>query len=222
MEEDDLSFSESFENFALDLPFFFVSSYPGCIVFGKVNKKGFIKEKLFKFGIFEYHKLYLAIVKILSFLTDSNEKNDKGLILHSVEENYFWIGTTLTTNNKEYKVVKFGIEKQDNISFEVQFVIKKFQVFFHALNKVILSSLCLREIENSFILFLLEKSPQDYESKEDIIKCVQVFTKLHNVQDSNTQLFNIVNYYKEVIIILYKLKSIEHPNFRREVISSLL
>jgi len=222
MDEDNWSFSESCENLALDLPFLFISSYPGAIVFGKVNKSGYIKGKFFKFGIFDCYKLYFAILKFLAFLTNSNEKSDKGLILHTVEENYFWIGTTLISNNKEHKIVKLGIEKDDNINFEIQFKIKNFQIFFQALKKVILSSLCLKDIEISLVYFLLEKSPKDYNSKEDIIHCVEEFAKLNNLKDDKIQLRNIISYYKEVIMILFKLESIEHPNFRRDIISNLL
>jgi hypothetical protein len=81
MEENEFLFSESCENFGLDIPFTFMSSYPGAVVFGKVNKDGYVKEKLFQFEVFECYKLYLAIVQILSFLTNPNEQTDKGLIL---------------------------------------------------------------------------------------------------------------------------------------------
>ena len=222
METDSFPFSESCESFALDTPFLFISSYPGLIVFGKVNKKGFKKGQFFKFGIFECYKLYLAIIKILSFLT-SSDKTDKALILQSDEHNYFWIGTTVLTNNKEQKIIKLGIEKDDNITFEIQFVLKNFQFFFNGLSKVIRSCLCLREVENNLILFLLEKNPKEYASIEDIHNCVETFIKMKNINENNrSHLINVISYYKEIMIILFKLKSLEHPNFRREIVSNLI
>jgi hypothetical protein len=223
METNDFLFSESCENFALDLPFIFMSSYPGVIVFGKVNKVGYITDKFFKFGIFECYKLYLAIVQILSFLTDPNEKIDKGLILERNEENYFWLGTSVLANNKQYKIAKLGIEKQDNISFEIRLTIKQFQFFFHALNKVILSSLCLIDVENKLFLFLLDKPPNTYDSKENMMNSIEAFLKVNtNVKDKKYLLYNMISHYKEIVVILFKLNTIEVPNFRQAIIAKLL
>jgi hypothetical protein len=222
MEPNEFLFSESCENFALDLPFIFMSSYPGIIVFGKVNKEGYINDKFFKFGVFECYKLYLAIVQILSFLTDPNEKIDKALISQGNEENYFWLGANIVANNKQCKVAKLGIEKQDNITFEVKFSIKQFQIFFHALNKVIRSSLCLKEVENKLLMFILDKPINTYDSIDDLLTCVETFLKVNNIKDKKYELCNIISYYKEIVVILYKLKSIEVPNFRQGIISKLL
>jgi hypothetical protein len=203
-----------------------MSSYPTIIVFGKVNKTGYLKGKYLKFEIFQYYKLYLAIVNILTFLTSSVEVSDRGLIHQSDEENYFWIGHKLLINNKDRKIVKIGIEKNDQITYEIVFSIKQLQFFFIALKNVILSSLCLKDTENNFFKFLLSKSPETYKKDEDLSNYIEEFIHVQNLKTVTEHqkylLHNVSCYYKEIIIIAFKLESLRQPNFRHNILEQLI
>jgi hypothetical protein len=227
MEDTDLSFSDSCEHFALDLPFCFIGSFPGFIVFGETNTAGFKRGKYLKFGVFQLYKLYLNIVKILSFFTNANEENEKGLIL-SENENYFWIGKVVHVNNKRMKIVQFGIEKDDNIIFEFGFFLKQFQQFFFGLQNVILSSMCLNEKQFIFIQYVLvEFSASDLSNVhkfDDALKIVKSFMKRDNqsnIQIKQQPLINLLMYYQEVVILLIKINSLKMPNFRHIVIQQI-
>ncbi len=131
--------------------------------------------------MFEIYKLYLAIVNILNFLTGQNNELNKDLILTNESgDNYFWIGSNLVRNNELCIIIKFGIEKQDNIIFEVHFSLKNFQNFFFCFKKLMITSLCLKQIEIDFIQFVIllqiEKLSQ-IDNQKVATECVALFFK---------------------------------------------
>jgi hypothetical protein len=224
MEFEELFFSECCQNFALDAPLTFISSFPGVIVFGKVNKQGFVKGKCFKFGVFEIYKLYISILNILSFFTSNEKDIIPALIVNNEEENYFWSGKTVVKNNKTLKLVKFGIEREDNISFELCFYLKQFQHFFFCLEKVILSSLCLLEEDGCFFEFMCEQMPETYKTTEQSKICIEMYLKKQSskvVNSKRESLHNLITYYKEISIIIFKLRSLQIPVFRQNVVEQL-
>jgi len=226
MENENLLLSNCCETFALDAPLCFIGSFPGVIVFGKVSKIAFIEEKCFKFTIFELYKLYLSIVNILAFYTNTKD-SDQALIHTSNNDNYFWSGRVVETNGKKHKIVKFGIEKNDNVIMDICFTLKQFQHFFFTLEKVIISSMCLQEKnEQLFVEFIMKissQSIQNMDKMEELLKAAETYLKEKNVVDSQLQhFFNIIIYYHEVLIMLVKLKSLQMPNFRRSVVQQII
>jgi hypothetical protein len=228
--EDKFLVIESCANLALEIPNTFMSAYPGFIVFGKVKLNAFEQNRFFKFGVFEVYKLYLAIVNILNFMTGQNDDLNKDLILTNENgDNYYWIGTNLMRNNKLCKIVKFGIEKQDTITYELHFTLNNFQNFFFCLKKLLITSLCLKQMHVDFIHFIIvlpiEKLAK-IDDKKVAMECVDLFLKDSKNDGSellsNQTFFDLLNYYEEIIIILNKLVSIQVPNYRKNIIKRIL
>jgi hypothetical protein len=222
---EELSLNDTNSTFALVVPSIFLSSFPGFIAFGEVSQYIYKSGKVFKFDIFIIYKLYLTIVKILTFFTDQSVSSIGPQLFHSYDEkneNYFWSGHVIISGEERKKIIKIGIETNDNIIFEIIFQIEQFQNLFYCLQKSILNCLCLKESENLFIELFLEENIETIKRlKSDpnfTIAFIKSAKEKLGIFISVRHLKNLFTYYFEVIIILHKLKSLQINPYQRESI----
>ena len=166
---------------------------------------------MFQLHIFDIYKFYQTIVKILKFFTDGNVNQVNPNLFHindEKNENYFWSAHTLAQSNESLKIVKIGIEKNDNITFEIIFQMKQFQNFFICLRKTILFCLCLQESYILFVEFLVEEKIDVLKKLQNDEKFVNTYVqnylrKMNSFSSAKSYIF-LLDYYFEIIVILHK------------------
>jgi len=212
-----LSFSQSCQTISLKKSEIFMSSFPGKIVFGEPNFSGYSKSKSFQYKHIEFLDLYLSLLKIVHFFATTSNIDDKGLIL-TISENtvYFWSGKIFENAKVIEKVVKFGIEFNSNIIYEIIFNAEQFNEFVHILAQLMFSCLCLKSFERQFL--------EDFANEIPITKLITLTNKRkikEAIQNSNQKekiddvikenLIELLLYYNELIILFKKIQSLHNP-----------
>ena len=206
-------FSESCLNLVLRNSEYFISAYPGKIVFGKTNPVGYKNFEYFEFRVFELHHLYLAIFDIIENFAKSLAF-DYQLLLAKSEINYAFSVKTITDFSEEYQVAHFIIEKESNIVFNLSFSITEFDSFLYSLVKVIPSSLCLNTIEYSLFQKATQeklKTIHDFQEESNCLNFVERFLTDREDNNQNKSVTNLVaflSYYCEIILIFHKIQSL--------------
>jgi hypothetical protein len=208
----ELGFDKSCQTKVLLTNSVFLSAYPGFIVFGKTQRKSYETKNYFKFFPFELYKLYVAIIKILTFFTEEEPQLIQGLILQrSNNIVYFWTGITLVTNGKIEKLVSFCIETEENIS-KLQMTLSDLHNFISAMKSTIVICLCLNNNESEMMLAASDLSINlilKLKNYSDAKTFVQDFIQKNKIIDSNQtfQLIQLIHYYLEIIVIVHKFSS---------------
>lgn len=216
--DEDLTFAKSCQTLCLKKSEIFISSFPGNVVFGVVSFIGYSKKQSFQFKHQEFLNFYLTILKIVKFFSENTSNVDqKGLILSKNEStNYFWIGTILQRAEVTEKVIKFGIEFNDTIIFEIIFNAEQFNELIHIFSELMLSCLCLKSFERELIEVIVSESSIKRLITLNNKKCMKLFLQkfkdkycLNVIEEQN--FVHIFSYYIELIVIFKKLKSLYNP-----------
>ncbi len=216
MEEELFNFSDSCETICLKQSDVFLSSFPGKVIFGKPKCFGYSNLKSFQYKHNEFIHLYLAIVQIVQFFA-KNKNDDKGLILTKNDNiTYFWIGKSVEQNGKDgNKIVKFGIEFQLNIVFEIIMNMNQFNEFICVFSNLMLSCLCLKSCEREYIeAYAYETTLSNiinFFDKKVRKNVFQQFKRSRNIDSVHEQnLVDLFLHYTELIILFKKMKSLNN------------
>ena len=218
LEEENL-LSNSCESYILENGIV-ISSYPGSIVFGKTetNKK-YLDESSFKFNTFQVIELFKSIVAIVTFFNDKNEKKTDKIIDFNYNTVYFWRGDSVTNeNNKQIKLIKFGIEKNCEAFYFATFSLQQINSLVYLLKRCVISSLCLKYIEEQFIESVVVNPLSEIKAckTNDLIayKIVEKFFKEKQLKvgTKKASYIEILNYYNSVILLIKNLSSLYFPN----------
>ena len=210
---EDLDFENSCKTIISKKSSVFISAFPGKLVFGEVNCKGFIKSKYFQLLHFELFYLYSNFLNIIKFLVREEDNEDKGLILSKDDVAYYWCGKKVVENNKPKKVIIFIQEYKFETNFELFFDEEQFNDFIKCISETILACLCLKPIEKAFFEFITKENTTVIVSLKNQKKCktiLEKFKKSTNLKISSIlepNLIDLVNYYIEILIIAQKLKT---------------
>ena len=191
----------------------FVSAFPGRIIFGEVNDRGFIKSKYFQFLHFEFFDLYISLLKIVKFFVSEEQTEEKGLILSNEDLSYYWLGKFILQNNKSTKFVVFAIEFKFETIFELLLQTDQFNDIIKCISETILSCLCLKTIEKAFFDFILKENTSLIVSLKNQKKCKTILEKFKKSSSykitsvCEPNLIELVIYYNELLIIVQKLRT---------------
>jgi hypothetical protein len=210
----ELKFNESLFTTVLKSFSVFLSAFPGFIVFGKTFTTSYPQNCYFKFSPFELYKLYIAIIQILNYFIEDTPKITRGIILERNETTrsvYFWNSTSLIINEKEEKVIFFGIENEDGIILKIKMSLPELHNFINALKSVISLSLCLTTLQNELIITAssLEISTlKKLKNYGDAKSFVEKFIQLNNIQtDEVFKFIQIIHYYFDIIVLIHKFST---------------
>jgi hypothetical protein len=207
-----MNFSATSQTYCLKENNIFISSFPGKIVFGLTSQIGYEKLKHFEFQYYHILNFFLAVVKIVQFFATAEE--EKGLILDLKDKIYFWSGKSVIEDGKPIKIVKFGIECKGNISFEIVFNTSGFNNFIHVFTQLIFPCLCLKSLERQLFESAANKSITYIVNLKNLTICESFLKSFENEQrieiDDLTKrnLIDVLIYYKEIILLYKKLKSL--------------
>jgi hypothetical protein len=213
-EEELFLFSETCQTICLKYSDLFLSSYPGKVIFGHPKYSGYLKLKSFQYQHNEFFNLYLGLIQIVQFFAGA-KSDEKGLILSKTENiNYFWIGKSVSENGKDgNKIVKFGIEYNLNIIYEIIMNMKQFNEFISVFSSLMLSCLCLKSSEREYIeAFANEVTLSNivnFSNKRVRKEVFQKFKQSRNINSVHEQnIIDLLLHYNELIIIFKKIKSL--------------
>ena len=217
--ESDKRLCSSCETFALLKTPFFISAYPSYILFGKTNANiDYDKKCVFEFSFSEAYKLLLNVFYIGSFVASDLENANGKILEKSDVEYYFWSAFLIQKNNRTEKVVKLGIEKQSEITFEIIFSLEEFNNFNYLFKRCLLSSLCLKDHEEQFILWIVQSescetivlAKKDFKTGQKLIKCFYE-DYICEKPDKVTNLLEILSYYNDIILIIKQFHTLVVP-----------
>ena len=220
---ENFKFENSCKTVILKTSKLFLSAYPGQIVFGEVNKDGYLYLKSFIFFHFQIFDFYIALLNIIKFLSASEIEENKGLIQNYNEEIvYFWIGKTVFENNEAKKLILIGIEQQTNIVFELSLNSYEINDLIKCFSEAICASLCLKTIEREFFDFISEENTSTVVSirnKNKLKILYAKFEKQYNPTKSDilfSNLYELTLHYHELLIIIQKLKTFYNTELNKE------
>ncbi len=209
----ELQFDKSCHTKVLKSSSLFLSAYPGFIVFGKTFTKSYPEKSYFKFSPFELYKLYISIIKILTFFTEENPQITNGIILERAKIDkiiYFWSGRTLLIDEEEQKLVTFGIETKNSETLKISMTFSELHNFIKALKSTITISLCLNNIENELIFAATNLDINILQELKDYSKTkvfIDKFMKENHYAENQESFIQLILYYFEIIILLHKFSS---------------
>ena len=197
----------------------FVSAFPGKLIFGTISVQNYIKFNYFQFFAFDLLHLYVTLVNIIKKISSEEniETNCDGVIIKINEElQYLWSISTKTVNSEKQLNVHLVVEFKSNLVYQLVFNLDQLNDFINGLSETIIPCLFLKNIERQFFEFV---------SKHHISEIVQLSAQngalllndfnLENTLELDTiietNLIDIVIYYKELIIIYKKIKSLIRP-----------
>lgn len=183
---------------------FFMSSYPGKIIFGEVNEYNYIPKKHFILCRSKYISLYKSIVHILNAST-SKDAPVSGIITENVSQIYKWEATT--------NGVLIELLENSKCVYNCPFTFEELNNFFDSFNELMASSLLLKQNEIEVFDILADLSLEKlvtYEKQQDLLYN-EVVVNLS--QTSNTLTFVKMNY--DLIFLKHKLKLLVKTDYRQ-------
>ena len=198
----------------------FISAFPGKIVFGAVLNHNYRQLNHFQFGTFEVFHLYVSLITIIKkFISEKNTEilQSDGIILKFSEDlSYLWFISKTKVKNVEELKIKLILEWKTESIYQITFSFDQLNDLIIGLSETIVPSLCLKNIEKIFFEFISEQPLAEIIdlNTEKCILMLNEFKRRHNVQiDSidEPNLFDIMIYYKEIIILYKKIKSLINP-----------
>ena len=213
------SLSNSCKTINLKTSDIFISSFPGKIVFGNISQQKYSKFNYFEFLTFELYYLYISLVAIIkAVISEENESDDvftEKLILKVNEDlNYLW---SVVTETKERKCIELILQHRSlNKTYKITFNLDQLNDFISALSEIIVPTLCLKSVERQFLEFICDidiLNIVNLDRKNGILLLCD-FKNKFNINIDSIEEFNILDtiiYYKELIIILKKIKSLINP-----------
>jgi len=216
--DEEILLSNSCETYVLDNDIL-ISAFPGSVVFGKTkSNKNYIQDCSFKFTTFQTIELFKSLVAIISFFRGKeNQKIEK--ILNVTNVVYYWRGDlVINEDNTQVKLVKFVIEKNSETSFQTAFTLENINSLIYLLRRCIISSLCLKDIEEQFIFSVIEHSKSEIKecktNNSVAHKFVEKFFKDNNFSHGikKASFIEILCYYNSIIIQIMSLTRLYYPN----------
>ena len=216
--ESEKRLSLSCETYAMLKTPYFMSAFPSYILFGLTHINiSYERNSVFEISFSEAYKLLVNIFYIGSFFMSELDSSN-GLILEKPNEKYIWSGIVVIRNDKIEKVVKFGIEKQSQITFEICFFLEEFNNFIYLFKRCIVSCLCLKEFEEQFIVQTatnqtcetIVKAKTDLKIAKMIIDSFYEHSGYEKLLN-NSSLIEMLNYYNETILIVKQLHTLFTP-----------
>lgn len=178
---------------------YFISSYPGKIVFGEVTQKTYISNKRFIINRCHFCTFYKSIITILQNL----DGTCKGILIEQIDELYIW--------EVKKDLVFFLIEISSEIVYKVLFTLEELNNLLDCFKELVLSALLLKIDEVTILQKLGELELQTICDFNDDSKLLQYLQK----QCCNkVESFILVKMNLDVIILQHKLKNLVKTDYR--------
>ena len=196
----------------------FVSAFPGKIVFGTISDHSYIKFKYFQFLAFDVVYLYLSLVTVIKkvFSEENVESNCDGVIIKLNDDlQYLWSISQSTENiNKHLHIL---LEFKSNLIYQVEFNLEQLNDFVNGLSETFIPCLNLKNVERYFFDFISKQQISDIVqlTTENGLTLLNQFKFESHLEEINSinqiNLIEIVVYYKELILLYKKIKSLIRP-----------
>jgi len=188
--------------------------FPPKIVIGNVENDCFVNE-YFIFNKEDYFDLYKGITDTIKFIAEEYPTN-KGIILEKDNLMYFW--TVKVNESTKEQIIILGIERSCDIIYKICFNQRSFNDFINILSHLILPSL------NSNCLYILHSAIVKCDLKQLIgfknaENCRQFLVE---IDEKDENLIISLMYYREILIIVSKLKSLYNSQYEECNIQRLL
>jgi hypothetical protein len=223
--EEKYHFAESCYTIALQKEDLFMSAFPGKVIFGETNSIGFKKEKCFVFLHYQIIHFYLSLLNIVSFFaSEARNTDEQGQILSlNSTKFYYWIGKNVISDESEIKIVKFGIQSKDEITYEILLNANELNDLIYFLPQIILSALCLKINERNCLEYLSDQSTALIVSLNQRKKCEKFVTEKLNIDSViKSNIIDLFLYYNELMLIIHKLKTLYNHDMRKSNIEILI
>lgn len=224
MEDHERNLSNSCLNLALKKTDYFMSAFPGKVVFGKCTPNAYKKKQFFEFEVFALYKLYLAIFDIIEHF--ANEKNlSHKLIQSNFQVNYFFSVKTVMNYDKSLQIAQFGIEENDEITFQMFLTDTEMNSFIYTLVKIIPFILCMNPIEQQIFENASKQTVKEIYELKNEEKCglfARNFLTQINKIENHAQLTIFLNYYCEIILVFQKLKSLINEEIEFDNVAAIV
>lgn len=215
MSFEDLQIANSCESYILRKVPLLISAFPGFLVFGEtICGQTYNKLKCLKFNFFDYSVLSDCISKCLEFVTEDKHQTERLAIIKK-EVTYFWQGFSKTIDNNTEKNIRFIISSASHES-EINFSLIEFNNLIFLLKRCLLSSLCLKDEEETFVLELIIKDAEFIMSCKNTPLIAYEFLEKYlssrcMVLTKKASFIELLRYHNESFLVLKKLHQICVP-----------
>lgn len=204
-----LSTKKALINIALLKKNYFISSFPGKIVFGEIGIKNYISNRHFVIFRCELGEFFEAIVKTYKLICSKDDKRNDDESITLIQNNSY----TYLVKVENTKVI-FKLNK-DGESYSSSFTILEFNNLLDTFKELILTTLLLKDEElialKEFALLDL-KTLKSFESTEEITKFLTQ-NSFRNVNKSNITIILSLNL--DIVIFIHKMNIFVNVEYRR-------
>lgn len=191
------------------------SAFLSVLIFGEVEDFLFNEKRSFKFYKTDFYDLYKAIVQIIKHISNSLPSADIILERKAETEIYSW--TLKIIDSKS--IVCLIKENNYEITFKAYFSLEEFNDFVLILSQTIIPTFCTKSvILKSLDTILLNCTLDEIKNLVTLNQCFDILTKFKLDQNHAVYLF----YYKEVLIVVFQLKSLYNPEIKKKISDEIL
>jgi len=184
---------------------FFISSFPGKIVFGEVFDGKFEAYKHFLLFRCNYCKFYEKVVDIVRATRD--EKRSRDVILAEDIFTYYW--------QIHETGVKLMIEKfETDLVFSTLFTFEEFNNLLDCFKELLLSSLLLKTRDIDIINKISSLDLKQIIEMQNSSQCEEFKKLLAITSDYNQHILVKMNY--DIILLLHKLNHVVTTSYRED------
>jgi len=183
----------------------FCSAFPSCIIIGNIKNNKYIVNQFFMFYKSEFSVLYLAIVDIINAISEKSKKQK--LILERDHLTYSFLVTLIDSKFQ----IALIVESNGNETFRAIFDLETWNDFINVLSELVPSTLCLDSKLSNVFEMATKSSLNDIIAFKDINNCANFLKDIKFDNFNSYETAKCLKYYREIIIIVHKLKSLYNP-----------
>lgn len=207
--ENSFLLSNSCENYILKNHSIIVAAYPSVIIFGESENGLKFKElKSLKFKSFECQLLIKTIEDIVAFFNLNEPSSKVSFFLDSTNEiSYSWQGFV----HKGRKSINLSLEHQKAVTFCVSLDLFDINNLVYLIKRCLLASLCLKDIEEKFILEVLHLTENQIRACKNnsgiaytTVYCCITENNFSHIKKTSPYV-ELLMYYNDVIIVIQNL-----------------
>jgi len=183
----------------------FCSAFDGVIVFGEIERRAYPSNKYFLFYKREYYLFFVFIFQIAKVVSGQST-NTQSTILEKDNRKYSW--TILQHANEDECKILLQSET-GTVVYKTQFNLSEMKHFALTITRLIVPSLNLTFAQSEMMEIASDSTVKTIESFKNLTHRKDFIRKVFKSTDQSIESYSVLLlHYRDIIMLLHKLKSI--------------